>query len=133
MPSLTEAPAVARQAPTRSLLRLLGWGLFAALLVAQVCLLYRETGAGDPYFPYDDKVGHLLVFGAPAGLAVLLRRPWAAGIVLAHALVSEPLQGWLTAARVADPWDLVADLVGIGLGMTIAWLLIRSLVAAGGT
>lgn len=108
------------------MLHRIGWGLFGALLLAQVYLLYLSTGSGEPYFPHDDKVGHLLIFGAPAGLAVLLGRPWAVGIVVAHALVSEPLQAWLTASRVADPWDLVADLTGIALGVALAALLIRS-------
>jgi hypothetical protein len=37
-----------------------------------------------------------------------------------HAAVSEPLQGALTTTRVADPWDFVADLVGIVLGVVVA-------------
>lgn len=127
MQSPTETPAVAGRASTRGLLRPLGWCLFAALLLAQVYLLYLSTGSGDPYFPYDDKVGHLLIFGAPAGLAVLLGRPWALGIVIAHALLSEPVQAWLTATRVADPWDLAADFVGIVLGVVVARALLRAL------
>ena len=125
MPSRTETPLPTEQATVRRPLRLLGWCLFWHLLLAQVYLLYLSTGSGEPYFPYDDKVAHLLIFGVPAGLAALLGRPWAVGLVVAHALLSEPLQAWLTASRVADPWDLVADLVGIVLGVVVAAVLLR--------
>lgn len=94
------------------------------LLLAQVWVLYLLVpGEGEPYFAHQDKVGHLLLFGVPFALALLLRsRPVAFGI-LAHALASEPLQ-WLLTTRTVDAWDTVANLVGIGL-TTLLVLLVR--------
>lgn len=79
-----------------------------------------------------DKIVHAVAF---AGLTVLslwsmMPRPsrgyWLAIItlVVAYALVSEMLQG-MTGYREADVWDLLADLVGLAIGMLVGVLLWR--------
>lgn len=93
--------------------------VLVAMLCVQVVLLYTESAPGAPLFPGSDKVGHALIFGGPVAAARLLGVPWGAVLFVAHALVSEPLQAWFTTSRVADPWDLAAD----GVGMAAGWLL----------
>lgn len=105
--------------------RVLGWFLLVGLLGVQVWGLYLLVpGTGEPYFAGQDKVAHALLFGLPFGLALLLRATPVALAVVGHALVSEPLQGLLTVARTADPWDAVADLTGIALAGGLV-LLVR--------
>lgn len=104
----------------------MAWLVMIVLLLVQVVALYAETpGAGEPLVPGQDKVGHVFLFGIPFAVALVLgSRPVALGI-LAHAVVSEPLQGLLTTTRAVDVWDLVADLVGIGLAMAGLWWVRR--------
>ncbi|MCK0111343.1 VanZ family protein [Ornithinimicrobium sp. F0845] len=103
----------------------LGWLLLVVMLVAQVWVLYLLVpGEGEPYFAHQDKVGHVLLFGAPFALALLLRARRVALGILLHALLSEPLQQVFTTTRSMDVWDTVADLVGIALAV-LAVALIR--------
>lgn len=95
------------------------WAALGVVLLAQVYLLYVHTGSGTELFPFADKAGHLLIFAVSAVLAVLTRTRWALVVVIGHALVSEPLQAWLTTSRAADPWDLVADLLGLAAGTAL--------------
>lgn len=105
---------------------MLVWLVMIVLLLVQVVALYAEApGEGEPFVPGQDKFGHVFLFGIPFAVALVLRsRPVALGI-LAHALVSEPLQGLLTTTRTVDVWDLVADLVGIGLAVVGVWWVRR--------
>ena len=102
------------------------WLVMIVLLLVQVVSLYAETpGAGEPLVPGQDKFGHVFLFGIPFAVALVLRsRPVSLGI-LAHAVVSEPLQGLLTTTRTVDVWDLIADLVGIGLAVAGVWWVRR--------
>lgn len=99
---------------------MLGWALLVGLLVVQVWALYVAAGVAEPLFPGQDKAGHGLVFGLPAALSWALQGRWVVAALVVHALVSEPAQALLTSTRTADVWDLVADLVGIGLGVWLA-------------
>lgn len=102
--------------PLSAVCRALGWVVLVALLAGQVWSLYLLVpGPGEPLFSGQDKVGHAVLFGAPAALALLLGARWVVVGVVLHALVSEPLQALLTTTRTPDGWDLVADLVGIAL------------------
>lgn len=77
------------------------------------------SGAGPPLLPHLEKLGHLGLFAAPAAVAALLRSRWALLVLLVHALLSEPLQGWLASGRDSDPWDTAADLLGMVLGVLV--------------
>lgn len=100
------------------------WLLLLALLAGQLWGLYLLVpGEGEPLLPAQDKVAHALLFGMPFGLALWLGTRPVAVLVLAHAVVSEPLQGLLTTTRVADGWDLLADLVGIGVAGGVVLLV----------
>jgi VanZ family protein len=108
--------------------RAAGWGLFVLLILVQVQVLYLTTGTGPPPFPHADKLVHAAVFAAPAAVATAVRSRWALGLLVVHALASEPLQAWTTTTRQADVWDTVADLVGIVLGVVV----MQSMRRAGG-
>jgi hypothetical protein len=101
-------------------LRTAGWVVLVALLALQLWALYVAGGTGGPLFPHSDKAGHLTMFAAPAALAVLLRSRSVLALLLVHALVAEPVQGWLTETRVTDTWDAVANLTGLALGTLVA-------------
>jgi hypothetical protein len=56
---------------------------------------------------------------------------WLAGLLAVHAVSSELVQHWLLANRSGDPADVAADLLGVGLGLAVAWkLAARTAVAA---
>lgn len=113
--------------PGQGVWRGLGWLLLLALFAGQIWVLYvMVPGPGEPLFPGQDKVGHALLFAVPFGLALLLRSRLAVLGVIGHALLSEPLQALFTSTRVPDPWDLVANLVGIALALTLVWLVMTS-------
>lgn len=73
--------------------------------------------------PFADKLGHLLLIGGAAlALALLFPlRPWRLGriaflptsLVLALVMVAEEASQIGLSTRSADPWDMVANLVGI--------------------
>jgi len=77
-----------------------------------------------------DKVVHALLFGV--GVFLWLRVPWSSPsarrvIVLGALLfapVSELMQAMIGRGRAADPWDAVADVIGVVLGVG-AWLFRR--------
>lgn len=94
--------------------------VFAVVLVVHLAVLYTPDpdvpGTGVPGL---DKATHLLVFAALtwAGLRAGLAAGWFVPAVLAHAVVSELVQHHLLPGRAGDPWDVVADVVGVGLGV----------------
>lgn len=95
------------------------------LSALQVCLLYVVPGPDGPSLPYLDKLVHATMFALPAVVAVRLSHAWPWVVLVLHALLSEPLQAWLTTGRQLDPWDTVADLLGIVLGVLVAQAWIR--------
>lgn len=97
--------------------RRLGWALLVLALVAQVSGLYSPDVPGPEGVPGLDKVGHLLIFAAPAALAWALGVRWLVVLLVAHAVVAEPVQQVFVPGRVAEVADAVANLVGIGLGV----------------
>ncbi|MFW6600516.1 VanZ family protein [Propionibacteriaceae bacterium Y2011] len=99
----------------RRLLILLG-------IVATIVQCYGLYGpAGTPSAPGLplDKVAHVLGFALPVGLFVAARIDWrwVAAVAVGQALVSEFVQGALLSERTADPLDLLADVIGIVLGV----------------
>jgi hypothetical protein len=91
----------------------------------QLALLYWpravSPAGGIPW----DKLVHALVFGLVMWTGVragIPARPWLV-VSLAHAVLSEVLQGLLLPNRSGDPWDAVADAVGV---LVAAALVARS-------
>jgi VanZ family protein len=76
-----------------------------------------------------DKLVHVVVFALPTIALAWAGVPWrwvVAGMA-GHALLSEVLQAAVLPDRSGDPWDVVADLLGIALGVAVlGWLGRRS-------
>ena len=85
-------------------------------------------------FPGADKLQHMAGYATLSGYAVMLfanrrgRGMAALGLVLLGVLI-ECAQSALTTSRQADPMDMLANLIGVGLGQAFAatgvagWLL----------
>lgn len=73
-----------------------------------------------------DKLEHATAYGLltlwMTGMLDRRRYAWAALVAFLLGLSLEGLQGALTATRQADPLDLVANLSGIAVAWTLAWL-----------
>lgn len=93
--------------------------LLVVLAMVQIYALYLYQPEPGPGVPYLDKVAHVLLFAVPAAVAARMRWRWALMILLLHALISEPIQSSLPVPRNADWVDLLADLLGIVVGMGI--------------
>jgi hypothetical protein len=96
--------------------------LFVLVVAAHLAVLYWPRTPSTGGLPVD-KVVHAAVFGivlwvaAKAGLWV-----WpVAGLLAAHAVVSELIQHYLLAGRSGDPADSVADLVGVVIVTLFLW------------
>lgn len=90
-------------------------------------VLYAPEAGGAPGVPFLDKGVHALVFGVVAftGLRAGFSRPLVVGALVAHAPVSEIVQATFLRARSGDPADVVADLVGVVLGVVMSGLASR--------
>lgn len=105
------------------------WGLMIATVA--VGSLLPPAGLPGLPFPGADKLEHLLGYAVLSGYAVMLfagRRAQlraAAGLV-SLGLVIEIAQWTLTVSRFADPWDVIANLIGVALGQAL-----RTTAAAG--
>lgn len=104
------------------------------LLIAAVCIvlqlagLYRPAGYGSddgPVIPGLDKIIHVGMFALPVFFCLLagLRRWWVVGVFAVHAPLSEVIQHLFMPRRSADPYDVVADVVGIVLAILAVGLL----------
>lgn len=98
----------------------MSWLALVVTLAVQAVGLYSDSPPGPTGPAGTDKVGHVLVFAAPVALAWLLGARWLVPVLVLHALVAEPLQGWLVPTRMMDPWDTVANLAGVALGVAVA-------------
>ncbi|MEO6412486.1 MAG: VanZ family protein [Pedococcus sp.] len=94
--------------------------VFAVLLAAHLAALYWPRVDVQGPVTWTDKVVHVLLFLAPtvAGLLADLRPAYVVGLLALHAPVSELVQHYLLPNRSGDPWDAVADLSGVVLGVT---------------
>ena len=99
----------------------------AAALLLQLGVLYAPSGGSGATFPYSDKLVHCAVFALPVLFGLLARLPPVpvVAVMALHAPVSELVQGGLLPARSGDPWDAVADVVGVALGVVVATLARR--------
>jgi VanZ family protein len=121
-----------------------GWHLAALGAVFAVLLqlwgLYRVVGPPQPpWFPFVDKVEHAVGFALPVLLtllAIALRGPvswqwpnmrtgvFVVAIFAAHGVVSELVQHEWYRYRTGDPLDVLADWVGIAVGMLLIRLIL---------
>ena len=110
--------------------RRIRWALLGMALALQAVALYSPGSSGPPLItiPHIDKVVHGALFAVPAYLIRRLTVSWWPVVALAaHAVVSELIQGAWLPNRAGDPFDLLADGVGIGLGVWAAtWVNGRS-------
>ncbi|NHC45271.1 VanZ family protein [Motilibacter aurantiacus] len=98
------------------------WAVFVAAIVLQLVVVYTPSSGPGGGVPYLDKAVHAAIFGLVAWSGLRLRLPAAAllGVLGAHAVISEVLQGTLLPRRSGDVLDAVADVVGIALGALVA-------------
>lgn len=106
------------------------WWL-AVIVVTAACLLPARDLPPVP--PGADKLQHLFAWFLLAASAVQIFRErrvlWRAAIgLVALGIVIELLQGALTATRAMDPWDVVADTLGVAVGFAIALTPLRDLL-----
>lgn len=104
------------------------WLAIAAVVVA--CLL---PGSELPELPISDKLEHVLAFLALAASAVQLFRRGRPLLVIGLGLLAlgigiELAQHLLTTSRAMEPADVVADAIGILLGMATAWTPLRDVL-----
>ncbi len=111
------------------------WTLGLLAVLVQLVAIYRPNPPPMPSaFPDLDKVGHFLIFAAPVFCLLLATRTpngrlgrrarWLVPIVfLAHAVLSEILQYHFYSHRDGDPFDALADSIGIVFGLlaALAW------------
>lgn len=103
--------------------------LFALAVIVQLLALYWPNPPQGGGAPGLDKVVHVGVFLAPALLGLLagLRPVVLAPLLIAHAVASELVQHFLLPGRAGDPWDAVADIVGVAVGLALgSALLLRT-------
>lgn len=96
--------------------------VFAALALGIFGLALLPQGSGPPLLPHLDKLAHagaftvLALLGTRAGL-----RPWLlAALLLAYGVGIEVAQGVFTTTREASLADVLADALGIALGLWLA-------------
>jgi VanZ family protein len=103
----------------------------AAAIGLQLWGVYRVTGPPDPpWLPHADKLEHAVGFGLPVVLIMVtavLRGVRGAGlrrvglitglVFVGHGVVSEIIQHVFYTTRTGDPFDALADAVGVLLGL----------------
>ncbi|ACQ79548.1 conserved hypothetical protein [Beutenbergia cavernae DSM 12333] len=101
---------------------------FGVAVVVQLIALYApSTPRVGPDIPNLDKLQHGLSFALVAGTGLLagLRARWFVPVLLAHAVLSEVVQGAFLPDRSGDVADVVADVAGIAVGWALAFLVMR--------
>jgi uncharacterized membrane protein AbrB (regulator of aidB expression) len=118
---------------TRSRTRAGSWAraALAATVLANLVVLYWPRSVSQGGVPYADKVVHVAIFAVVAIAGLLARVPlgWLVGLLVADAVSSEFLQHWLLANRTGDPLDVVADLVGVAVGVFVGTKLSAGMAA----
>lgn len=107
--------------------------VFLVALVLNFFGLYSPTSLEPPALdiPGLDKIGHAVSFAALVAPALWLGWAplWVLLVTVAHAGFSELLQLYLLPGRMGDPWDFLADCLGILAGLAIA-LTVTSAIRA---
>lgn len=100
----------------------LGWVFVSLALLA--CLVPPSAPGLQPLFVLNDKVEHALGYVALsvwfAGLYPRSRYLWIALALFAMGVVIEFLQGWMSFGRNSDARDVVANTIGIAIGLLLA-------------
>ena len=126
--------AVAEDGATTAIRR--RWIVFTVLaLVVQMVALYSPS-SGEPLVPtppHTDKVFHAASFAVVTVCALLARLPRRLVVItmLAHAVLSELIQWRFIESRSGDLVDLLADTVGIAVGILVARVVLRCASRAG--
>jgi len=97
------------------------WLVLAATVTVNLALLYWPRAPGPDALggvPDLDKLVHLATFAsvAWAGLRAGLRPRWWLPLLAGHAVLSEVVQNALLPHRSGDPFDAVADILGVLAG-----------------
>lgn len=112
---------------------LLTFSLLYTILLTIVALSEQSGLPELLWWEHQDKLAHLLaylVLGGLWGLFLLYTRetgfwkPYFVVIIsasLVYGTIVEVLQHTTTTSRIADFWDVVANTVGVILGVVIAW------------
>ena len=101
-------------------------GVFAVAVLVSLGVLFTP-GSGVPTAPPGvDKVVHGLLFAtlALSGRWAGVRRPVLAALLVAYAAVSEVVQGLAPLGRSASAGDVLADVVGVLVGLGV-WALLH--------
>lgn len=96
------------------------WLPLTAALALHLAVLYAPSpDAPSSGVPGQDKAVHVLVFALPtwAGLRAGLAARWFVPALLAHSAVSEIVQALALPERSGDGWDVLADAVGVAVGV----------------
>lgn len=112
----------------------ISWAVLGAIsgfgMALAAWLLIAPDVGPPPAFPYQDKVFHIIAFGALTGPAVLALPKRYLWFWLAHMLALgagiEVVQAKMGEGRSGDPFDLLADCIGIALAYLIARLIRRT-------
>ena len=90
------------------------------MLLSLYVLFAPDTGRPSLFYG-SDKVVHLVLFALLAATTRWRFGPVLAGLVAvtAYAPASELVQGLLLSGRSGDPYDVVADLLGVALGWAL--------------
>lgn len=99
------------------------------MALASWLLIAPDVGP-PPAFPYQDKVFHIIAFGSLTGPAVLALPKRYLWFWLAHMLALgagiEVVQAQIGEGRSGDPFDFLADCIGIALAYLIARVIRRT-------
>jgi VanZ family protein len=101
---------------------------FVAAVALQLYGVYAPREAGPQVgIPGIDNAAHFFLFASVAflGLKVGLPARWLLGALAANAIVSELVQYWLLPQRDGDPFDALADLIGVAVGSWLGFLAAR--------
>jgi len=101
---------------------------FVAACALQLYGVYSPEEAGPSTgIPGIDKVAHFCLFAAVAftGLKVGVPARWLLGALVLNAIGSEFVQHYLLPHRDGDPYDALADLIGVAAGAWAGFRVVR--------
>ena len=103
-------------------LRGVGRAATVAYMALILCLALAPAPDG-PQIPHLDKLIHMVLWGAMAGLFLVGwpgRARWALIVCALHGAATEVMQGTLVLGRSAEWLDWVADVIGAGVVVGLA-------------